>query len=104
MLTFTSDIEIDRIGRGVLERTLPKAEWTHAAHFAAAFWLIRRHDGLPRNHHHGVPAGRPGLVAVPVRLTPVRVLERADGIGVRAVELAAGLLVETAAVFGRRPP
>ncbi len=22
--------------------TLPKAEWTHAAHFAAAIWLIRR--------------------------------------------------------------
>jgi hypothetical protein len=44
MLTFTSDIEIDRIGRGVLERTLPKAEWTHAAHFAAAFWVIRRPD------------------------------------------------------------
>ena len=44
MLTFTSDVEIDRIGRGVLERTLPKVEWTHAAHFAAAFWLIRRPD------------------------------------------------------------
>ena len=46
MLTFTSDIEIDRIGRGVLERTLPKAEWTHAAHFAAAFWLIRRRPDM----------------------------------------------------------
>jgi hypothetical protein len=42
MTHFTSDAEIDRIGLGVLERTLPKAEWTHAAHFAAAFWLLRR--------------------------------------------------------------
>ncbi len=28
--------------RGVIDRTLPKAEWTHAAHFAAALWLISR--------------------------------------------------------------
>ena len=42
MSRFTSDTEIDRIGRGVLDRTLPKPEWTHAAHFAAAFWVLRR--------------------------------------------------------------
>lgn len=41
MTLFTSDADIDRIGRGLLERTLPKAEWTHAAHFAAAFWVLR---------------------------------------------------------------
>ena len=44
MLSFTCDAEIDRIGRGVLERTLPKAEWTHAAHFAAALWVLTRPD------------------------------------------------------------
>lgn len=38
--TFT-DADIDRIGRGLLERSLPKAEWSHAAHFAAALWLLR---------------------------------------------------------------
>jgi hypothetical protein len=42
MAHFTSDSEIDRIGRGLSDRSLPKAEWTHAAHFAAAFWLLRR--------------------------------------------------------------
>jgi hypothetical protein len=36
---FTED-DIHRIGRGVETRTLPKPEWTHAAHFAAALWLI----------------------------------------------------------------
>ena len=41
---FSSDSEIDRIGRGLLDRSLPKAEWTHAGHFAAAFWLLRRPD------------------------------------------------------------
>ncbi len=35
-----SAADIERIGRGLLERSLPKAEWTHAAHFAAAFWLL----------------------------------------------------------------
>jgi hypothetical protein len=44
MAHFSSDSEIDRIGRGLLDRSLPKAEWTHAAHFAAAFWLLRRRD------------------------------------------------------------
>jgi hypothetical protein len=44
MTRFSSESEIERIGRGLLDRSLPKAEWTHAAHFAAAFWLVRRPD------------------------------------------------------------
>ena len=40
---FTED-EIERIGRGVEARTLPKPEWTHAAHFAAAVWMLSRPD------------------------------------------------------------
>ena len=32
---FRSDDEIETIGRGLLDRTLPKTVWTHAAHFAA---------------------------------------------------------------------
>jgi hypothetical protein len=44
MPRFTSDAEIDYIGRGLMDRSLPKAQWTHAAHFAAAFWLLRRSD------------------------------------------------------------
>jgi hypothetical protein len=41
---FTSDAEIEHIGRGLLDCSLPKIEWTHAAHFAAALWLLRRPD------------------------------------------------------------
>lgn len=37
---FTSDDEVSAIGRGLIDRTLPKAEWTHAAHFAAALWIL----------------------------------------------------------------
>jgi hypothetical protein len=42
MIYCSSDADIERIGLGVAERTLPKAEWTHAAHFAAAFWVLGR--------------------------------------------------------------
>ncbi|MGA0606974.1 hypothetical protein ACO2Q0_13345 [Phenylobacterium sp. VNQ135] len=37
-----TDTDIARIGEGVIARTLPKPEWTHAAHFAAAVWLLTR--------------------------------------------------------------
>ena len=37
---FVRDEEIVAIGRGLITRTLPKANWTHAAHFAAALWLL----------------------------------------------------------------
>jgi hypothetical protein len=32
---------IERIAIGVIDRTLPKSDWTHAGHFAAALWLCR---------------------------------------------------------------
>ena len=39
---FESDAAVEYIGLHLLDRTLPKARWTHAAHFAAACWLLRR--------------------------------------------------------------
>jgi hypothetical protein len=42
---FKSDAEIERIGEGLLARTLPRAEWTHEAHLAATtFLLLKRPD------------------------------------------------------------
>jgi hypothetical protein len=38
---FTRDEQVVAIGRGLFDRSLPKAEWTHAAHFASAIWLLR---------------------------------------------------------------
>ena len=62
---FSSDAEIEHIGRGLLDRSLPKVEWTHAAHFAAALWLLRQPEtdadrDMPRlirayNEATGVP-------------------------------------------------
>jgi hypothetical protein len=42
-IPFTSDDQIIAIGDGLRARTLPKSDWTHAAHFAAALWLFRCH-------------------------------------------------------------
>ena len=38
---YSSEADIIHIGEGFYSRTLPRAEWTHAAHFAAALWLMR---------------------------------------------------------------
>ena len=38
---FPDDAAVARVGFGLIDRTLPKAEWTHAGHFAAALWLLR---------------------------------------------------------------
>ncbi|HEY6924421.1 MAG TPA: hypothetical protein VI653_13200 [Steroidobacteraceae bacterium] len=54
MTLFTSDSEIDRIGRGLIDRSLPKAEWTHAAHFAAAFFLLRQPEIDALRHMPGL--------------------------------------------------
>ena len=43
---YSSDAEIERLVHGLLDHTLPKAEWTHAAHFAAVLWLMRHRPDL----------------------------------------------------------
>lgn len=45
-----TDIDIERIARGLIDRSLPKREWTHAAHFAAALWLLRARGALALRH------------------------------------------------------
>ena len=45
---FESATAIRRVGEGLLDCTLPKAEWTHEAHLAACTWLVlERPDVLP---------------------------------------------------------
>jgi hypothetical protein len=39
---FSSDAEIERIGEGLLKRTLPRPDWTHEAHLAATTYLLTR--------------------------------------------------------------
>lgn len=46
---FKSDDDILALARGLMDLSLPKSQWTHAAHFATALWLIAfRPDLDPR--------------------------------------------------------
>lgn len=38
---FADDEAVRRIGEGLIDRSLPKEEWTHEAHLAACLWLVR---------------------------------------------------------------
>jgi len=38
---FATDAEVRRIGEGLLDRSLPRADWTHEAHLASCLWLHR---------------------------------------------------------------
>ncbi len=42
----TDDRSIERLAYGVLDHSLPRAEWTHAAHFAVSLWLLRHRRDL----------------------------------------------------------
>lgn len=53
---FSNDDEIARVGRKFLDRSLPKPEWTHAAHFAVTLWLMRHRPDLR------LAAEMPGLI------------------------------------------
>lgn len=44
--TFASDEAVADVAEGMIARTLPKARWTHAAHVAAAAWIIARRPDL----------------------------------------------------------
>ncbi len=40
------DSAIEHIAASLFDCSLPTAEWTHAAHFAAALWLLRYRPGF----------------------------------------------------------
>jgi hypothetical protein len=37
---FESDAAVRRVGTGLLDRSLPRPDWTHEAHLAACTWLL----------------------------------------------------------------
>ena len=43
---FNNEAQIIRLGEGLAACSLPRAEWTHGAHFAAALWLMRYRPDL----------------------------------------------------------
>ena len=38
--------ETERIARGLIDRTLPKSEWTHHAHLRAGLWHVVEHGPI----------------------------------------------------------
>ncbi len=128
MSFFSSDADIERIGRGIIDRSLPKAEWTHAAHFAAAFWLLRspERDALREmpgfirayNEATGTPNTDTGGYHETITLASLRRVElvargetecdparrarRVARFAIRAFGLVADLLDPTGALLGRR--
>jgi hypothetical protein len=45
-MSLSDDASIERLALSVIDRSLPKSEWTHAGHFAAALWLLRNRPDL----------------------------------------------------------
>ena len=54
---YASEAEIAEVGEGLIDRSLPKECWTHAAHFAAATWILSRRPDLDAERD------MPGLIA-----------------------------------------
>lgn len=50
---FDSDAEIERIGEGLVARTLPRADWTHEAHLAATTYLLLRRPDIDLDEELG---------------------------------------------------
>ncbi len=45
-MIFADDSAIERHTKRMIDTSLPKAEWTHAGHFAAALWILRHRADL----------------------------------------------------------
>jgi hypothetical protein len=43
---FESDASVERVGEGLVSRTLPRAEWTHEAHLAATTYLLLKRPDI----------------------------------------------------------
>jgi hypothetical protein len=43
---FATNADIVRIGEGLLDRSLPRPDWTHEAHLAACLYLVRERPDI----------------------------------------------------------
>jgi hypothetical protein len=113
MIMFADTASITRIGEGLIAASLPKAEWTHAAHVAAAAHIIAERPeldaeeampGLIRRYniatggvnsdtmgyHHSITLASLAAVRAGLALAP------ADNLAVQVNWLLAGLLGDKA--------
>jgi len=55
---FANDAAVRHVGLGLLDRSLPKEEWTHEAHLAACLWIVtERSDVDPERDMRGIISG-----------------------------------------------
>ncbi|SDC58617.1 hypothetical protein SAMN05444678_10422 [Sphingomonas sp. YR710] len=55
---FDSKASVDRVALGLIDRSLPKAEWTHEAHLGACLWIVtQRPDIDPEHDLRGIIGG-----------------------------------------------
>jgi hypothetical protein len=54
---FASDAAVRRVGEGLLDRSLPRPDWTHEAHLAACLYLLRERAEID------LPAEMPGIIS-----------------------------------------
>ena len=54
---FATDAAVRRVGEGLLDRTLPREEWTHEAHLGSCLWLLRERGDID------VPRRLPAIIA-----------------------------------------
>lgn len=104
-----TDADISRIGEGLISCTLPKPEWTHAAHVAAAAHILAARPDLDAEaampgiirrynlatggknsdsagYHHGITLASLAAVRAGLALAP------AGPLSIRVNQLLAGLL------------
>lgn len=46
MPALSSDDAIERLALAVIDRSLPKCQWTHEGHFAAVLWMARHRPAM----------------------------------------------------------
>jgi hypothetical protein len=53
---FESDAAVRRVGTGLIDRSLPRADWTHEGHLAACTWLLTERPDID------APRQLPGII------------------------------------------
>jgi hypothetical protein len=55
---FADDEAVRHVGRGLLDQSLPKDEWTHEAHLGACLWIVTERPEIdPERDMRGIISG-----------------------------------------------
>ncbi len=91
---FLDDDRIERLALGVIDATCPKSQWTHAAHFAVALWMVR---------HWPPGAAEADMPAIIRRYNEATGVANTDDTGYRETITQASIAVARAFLDGQPP-